>query len=119
MLGEAWPGDVARDELIGHVFEARRPNDTHRARLRVELGRVRRELISLLQVNATPRGFTLVPRHAREVVVIAPPIDGEAGALLALLSDGQSWSTSALALALGGANARCSEHCSSSRRAAA
>jgi hypothetical protein len=32
--------------------------------------------------------------------VLAPPIDGDQGALLALLSDGAAWSTSALALAL-------------------
>lgn len=101
VLGEAWPQDATRESLIENAFGARRINESHRARLRVELGRVRRELAQLADVNATERGFQLNPRQGNDVVVIAPPIDGDAGALLALLSDGQSWSTSALALALG------------------
>jgi DNA-binding transcriptional MocR family regulator len=36
------------------------------------------------------------------VSVLLPPIDGEQASLVALLADGESWSTSALALALGG-----------------
>jgi hypothetical protein len=35
------------------------------------------------------------------VAVLAPPIDGEQAALVALLADGAAWSSSALALALG------------------
>jgi len=100
-LAQVWPQDATRDALIANAFGARRANASHRARLRVELGRVRRELRHVLQVTATPRGYRLAPYHAHAVVVLAPPIDSEAAALLALLADGQSWSTSALALALG------------------
>ena len=71
------------------------------ARLRVEIGRLRALVAPLARIEATPRGFALVPIHANAVVVLAPPIDGDAGAILALIEDGESWSTSALALALG------------------
>jgi hypothetical protein len=100
-LGEAWPGDVTRGALVTRVFRARHADDSHRARLRVEIGRLRTALRTLAGVSATPRGFVLAPRRAREVVVLAPPVDGERGAVLAFLGDGESWSSSALALALG------------------
>jgi hypothetical protein len=100
-LCEAWPADVPRDTLIARAFGAKRTDESHRARLRVEVGRLRRELRRLAGVNATPRGFALAPRHAREVVVLARPVEEEHAAVLALLADGESWSSSALALALG------------------
>ena len=99
-LSEAWPGDVPRDLLLARAFGAKSADESHRARLRVEVGRLRRVLRPLAGVSATKRGFALVPR-AREVVVLAPPVDGERAAVLAFLSDGESWSSSALALALG------------------
>jgi tetratricopeptide (TPR) repeat protein len=99
-LAEAWPGDVERDELIARAFRTRRPDETHRARLRVEIGRLRALLKNMAGIEATPRGFSLAPLGASEVVVLAPPIEGEQASLLALLSDGAAWSTSALALAL-------------------
>jgi len=100
-LGEAWPGDVARDTLVARVFRAKRADDSYRARLRVEVGRLRVMLRTLAGVSATKRGFALVPRRAREVVVLAPPVEGEHAAVLAFLADGESWSSSALALTLG------------------
>jgi len=100
-LAEAWPHDVDRQALITCVFRTRRPDETHRARLRVEMGRLRALVASLARIEATERGFVLKPRGARDVVVLAPPIDGDQASLLALLSDGAAWSTSALALALG------------------
>ena len=100
-LGEAWPADVSRDALIGRVFRLKRADESQRARLRVEIGRLRRVLRPLADVSVTKRGFALVPRRAHEVVALAPPVDEEDAALLALLADGESWSTSALALALG------------------
>lgn len=100
-LAEAWPGDVERNALIAHVFRMRRPDETHRARLRVEIGRLRALLVAQAGVEATARGFVLRPHGARTVVVLAPPIEGEQASLLALLADGTPWSTSALALALG------------------
>ena len=100
-LAEAWPADVPRDRLIERAFGARAANESHRARLRVELGRLRAALRSLARIEATRRGFVLVPVGGRAVVVLAPPIDGPAGAILALLESGESWSTSALARALG------------------
>src|SRR6202011_1070439 len=100
-LGEAWPGDVPRDTLVALAFRAKRADESHRARLRVEVGRLRVELRTLADVSATKRGFALAPRHAREFVVLARPADEEHAAVLAFLADGESWSSSALALALG------------------
>ena len=100
-LAEAWPGDADRDALILCAFRTRRPDETHRARLRVEIGRLRALVKTLAQIEATARGFALRPLGERDVVVLAPPIDGDQGSLVALLSDGAAWSTSALALALG------------------
>ena len=100
-LAEAWPGDVDRETLIAVAFRMRRPDETHRARLRVELGRLRRVAAGMAAIEATPRGFALRPHDGRAVAVLAPPIDGEQASLLALLADGAAWSTSALALALG------------------
>ena len=101
MLGEAWPGDADRDVLIASAFRARRPDETHRARLRVEIGRLRAMIAPLVRIEATERGFALKPRGGRAIIVLAPPIDGDQASLLALLSDGAAWSTSVLALALG------------------
>src|SRR6202165_1020251 len=100
-LGEAWPGDVPRDTLVARAFGSKLANESHRARLRVEVGRLRTMLRTLADVSATKRGFTLLPRRAREVVVLARPVEGVHAAVLAFLADGESWSSSALALALG------------------
>jgi hypothetical protein len=100
-LGEAWPGDVPRDALVARAFGLKLADESHRARLRVEVGRLRKVLRTLAEVSATKRGFVLAPRRAREVVVLARPVEEEHGAVLAFLADGESWSSSALALALG------------------
>ena len=100
-LGEAWPGDVPRDALLARAFGAKFTDESHRARLRVEMGRLRAELRMLASVTATKRGFTLAPRGTREIVVLARPVEEEHAAVLAFLADGESWSSSALALALG------------------
>jgi hypothetical protein len=100
-LAEAWPGDAARGALVAKAFRARHADESYRARLRVELGRLRSVLRKCVAVNATPRGFELVPRQAKKVAVLTPPVEEEHGAVLAFLADGQSWSSSALALALG------------------
>jgi hypothetical protein len=100
-LGEAWPGDVPRRRLIALAFRGKLADDSHRARLRVEIGRLRAELRPLAEVNATSRGFVLVPSRASDVVVLAPPVEEEHAAVLAFLADGESWASSALALALG------------------
>ena len=100
-LGEAWREDVARDALVLRAFGLKLADESHRARLRVEIGRLRTALRPLARVSATRRGFALEPRRAREVFVLAPPVEGEHAAVLALLSDGESWSSSALAQALG------------------
>jgi hypothetical protein len=100
-LGEAWPKDVPRATLLARAFGAKFADESHRARLRVEIGRLRTALRTLAGVSATQRGFVLVPRGAGEVVVLARPVEEEHAAVLAFLADGQSWSSSALALALG------------------
>ncbi|MGC2636618.1 MAG: helix-turn-helix domain-containing protein, partial [Acidobacteriaceae bacterium] len=100
-LGEAWPGDVPRNMLLARAFGARFVDESHRMRLRVEMGRLRRLLRPLADIVATKDGFRLAPRRAREVVVLARPIEDENGDVLACLADGEAWSSSALALALG------------------
>jgi hypothetical protein len=100
-LGEAWPGDVSRETLVARAFGAKRADESHRARLRVEVGRLRSVLRRLADVHATRRGFALAPRRAGAVVVLARPVEEEHAAVLACLADGESWSSSALALALG------------------
>jgi hypothetical protein len=100
-LGEAWPADVSRDVLIARAFGTKHANESHRARLRVEMGRLRALLRTFAHVSATTRGFALLPDPAREVIVLAHPVEEEQASLLAFLADGESWSSSALALALG------------------
>jgi hypothetical protein len=100
-LAEAWPGDVPRSTLLARAFRAKFTDESHRARLRVEIGRLRKKLGALADVNATEHGFALVPHRAREVVVLARPVEEEHADVLAFLIDGESWSSSALALALG------------------
>jgi hypothetical protein len=100
LLAEAWPADVPRETLVARAFRAQRVDESYRARLRVEVGRLRRVLRTIANVVATQRGFVILPRHARKIVVIARPVEDEHAAVLALLADGESWSSSALALAL-------------------
>ena len=100
-LAEAFPGDAARDALVARVFGANAADESHRARLRVEAGRLRRLLRPIADVRATRRGFALTPRRGRDVVVLAHPVEEAHGDVLAFLADGESWSSSALALALG------------------
>ena len=102
-FGEAWPADVSREVLVARAFGGKAADESHRARLRVEVGRLRRMLRPLARLSATKQGFALTPRRAREVVVLARPTDvhAEHAAVLAFLADGESWSSSALAVALG------------------
>jgi hypothetical protein len=100
-LGEAWPADVPRGTLLARAFGAKHADESHRARLRVEIGRLRAKLRPLADVSATTQGFVLAPHRAREIVVLARPVEEQHGAVLAFLADGESWSSSALALALG------------------
>ena len=100
-LGEAWPADVSRSTLLARVFRAKHADESHRARLRVEVGRLRFKLRVLAEVNATTRGFALAPWRARKVVVLAPPVEDQHAAVLAFLADGESWSSSGLSVALG------------------
>ncbi|HEU4779564.1 MAG TPA: hypothetical protein VFS58_06735 [Steroidobacteraceae bacterium] len=99
-LAEAWPGDVTRDALVARAFRLKLGDESHRARLRVEMGRLRRVIKPLAEVSATPQGFQLTPRRAREPVVLALPVEAEHAEVLALLADGESWSSSGLSLAL-------------------
>jgi hypothetical protein len=92
---------VPRDMLLARAFGAKLADESHRARLRVEMGRLRSALRMLTAVTATQRGFAFTLRRRRMVAVLAPPVDGERAAVLAFLADGESWSSSALALALG------------------
>jgi DNA-binding transcriptional ArsR family regulator len=100
-LAEAWPGDAPRDMLLARAFGARHVDESHRARLRVEIGRLRTLLRSVAGLIATRQGFALAPRHASEVAVLARPVEERHADVLAFVADGESWSSSALALALG------------------
>jgi tetratricopeptide (TPR) repeat protein len=99
-LAETWPNSSSRAALLAFAFRAKHVDESHRARLRVEIGRLRRILGGIAAIDATRDGFVLVP-YAGKLVVLAPPSDEEHASLLALLSDGEAWSSSALALALG------------------
>ncbi|WP_157219104.1 helix-turn-helix domain-containing protein [Flavisphingomonas formosensis] len=100
-LAEAWPRDVSRETLLARAFSAREADESHRARLRVEIGRLRKMMRPLAGITATARGFLLMPRRGRKPVVLAPPVEGDHPEVLALLADGEAWPSSALALALG------------------
>lgn len=100
-LAEAWPADAPRAVLVTRAFGGKQADESHRARLRVEIGRLRALLRLLARVTATRQGFALVPQGSGEVVVLAPPVEEADAEVLALLADGESWSSSALALALG------------------
>jgi hypothetical protein len=100
VLGESWPGDAPRDSLVARAFRLKLADESHRARLRVEIGRLRRTLRPLAEVKATERGFALIPRRGREVVVLTHPVEEKHAAVLAFLADGESWSSSALSLVL-------------------
>jgi hypothetical protein len=99
-LAETWPADVPRNALVARAFQAKHADESHRARLRVEVGRLRAQLRTLVSVRATKQGFALAPHGPREIVVLARPLEEQHGAVLAFLADGESWSSSALALAL-------------------
>src|SRR5204863_1919 len=101
ILAQAWPADVSREALITGAFQARHVDESHRARLRVEIGRLRTKLKPLADVSATRQGFALTPRKTRQVLVLARPVEEKHATVLALLSDGEPWSSSGLALALG------------------
>jgi hypothetical protein len=100
-LAEAWPGDATRATLLARAFRARHADESHRARLRVEIGRLRKALGAIAGVEATRDGFALAPRGGREVAALAPPSADAHADVLALLADGEAWASSALALALG------------------
>jgi hypothetical protein len=117
-LGEAWPEDIPRDVLLARAFGAKLADESHRARLRVEIGRLRKMLRTPADVTATKRGFALAPRRAREVIVLARPVEDEHAAVLALLADGESWSSSAWRWRLVPASAPCSGHSTRSRNRA-
>ena len=100
LLAQAWPEDVSREALISGAFQARHVDESHRARLRVEIGRLRTQLEPLAEISATKQGFELAPRKTRDVIVLARPVEEKHAAVLAILADGEPWSSSALALAL-------------------
>ncbi|HYP89103.1 MAG TPA: helix-turn-helix domain-containing protein, partial [Polyangiaceae bacterium] len=100
-LAEVAPRSAPRDWLISRVFLAKRVNESHRVRLRVEIGRLRKLISKLARLEATTDGFVLVPHGGAGVACLLPPADGEGSALLSLLSGGEAWSTSALATAIG------------------
>lgn len=51
-------------------------------------------LSPLAGIVATGRGFVLEPCGVRRIAVLAPPVEGDHAGLLALLSDGEAWSSS-------------------------
>ncbi|MGO7653257.1 helix-turn-helix domain-containing protein, partial [Rhizobium ruizarguesonis] len=78
----------ARGTLVARAFRGKHANESHRARLRVEIGRLRAALRALAEVSATKRGFALSSRRAGETIVLKPLVDGQHGAVLAFLADG-------------------------------
>lgn len=100
-LAESWPTDVSRNALVARAFRAKDADESHRVRLRVEVGRLRGELHRIADIRATRDGFVLAPRRAAEVIILAPPVEEQHGEVLAFLADGEAWSSSALAIAIG------------------
>lgn len=100
-LAEVWPEDVSRESLLMHAFGAKHVDDSHRARLRVEIARLRKVIKPVAGVRSTSLGFALKLHGAHQVAVLAPPVESDHPEVLALLADGEAWSSSALALALG------------------
>jgi hypothetical protein len=99
-LAQAQPDGATRGVLVSRAFRARSVDESHRARLRVEIGRLRGALEGLAEISATRTGFALTPRGGGAVAVLAPLTEDENAEVLALLADGEAWSSSALALAL-------------------
>lgn len=100
-LAEVFPGAASRAMLLSRAFGARHVDESHRARLRVEIGRLRKSLSAIASIVATRDGYMLRPRGAHDLVALLPLTDEANAHVLALLGDGESWSSSALALALG------------------
>ena len=99
-LAEAWPGDASRNHLLAQAFGARQADESHRARLRVEMTRLRQAIAPLATISATPQGFRLKPKLSEAVALLASPLGEQHGAIMALLADGEVWASSALALVL-------------------
>jgi hypothetical protein len=95
VLGRAWPADVPRDELAARAFDTKRVNASHRARLRVEIGRLRKVLQGVGEPVATVEGYVLAT--PRDVAVLLPPSDDDASRLAILLGDGAWWTAQAMA----------------------
>lgn len=75
-LAAAWPEPAPRDALIAAAFHVRRFDETHRARLRVEIGRLRSLLAPWAGIAARGPGFVLEPHAAPRVALLEPPLDG-------------------------------------------
>ena len=103
-LAAAAPGDVPRADLIHAAFRGREADESHRARLRVEIGRLREALGQAIgkdvAIEATRAGYRLRGAAGTPVALLLPPDDAPHSAVLALLADGEAWSSSALAIAL-------------------
>ena len=96
VLARAWPASVPRDELASRAFDARRVNESHRSRLRVEIGRLRKIMDGLgAEPVATADGYALASK--REVALLLPPSDDDAARIALLLGDGAAWSAKGLA----------------------
>ncbi|WP_421872232.1 HTH domain-containing protein [Nitratireductor rhodophyticola] len=100
-LAEAWPRDVSRENLVARAFGGKVADESHRARLRVEIGRLRALLRPHAKLRATKDGFVLTIASGRDVALLAQPVEDSHADVLALLGDGEAWSSAALALALG------------------
>ncbi len=100
-LGEAWPEDVSRDQLVKLAFRQKFADESLRARLRVEMGRLRTLLEVFAEIKSTQSGYRLVPHCTENLVVLDQPIQEKYADLLAILADGEAWSSSALAMVLG------------------
>lgn len=94
-LARAWPASVPRDVLATAAFEVKRPNASHRARTRVEIGRLRKALAGIAEPVATKDGYVL---DSVRPVALLLPTSGDADASIALLlGDGAAWTARAIA----------------------
>jgi hypothetical protein len=100
-LARALPEGASGERLIRTAFAARAPNESHRARLRVEIGRLRRAIQGHVEVSAVAGAWRIRARSGERIQLIEPLGDPRFAPIEALLSDGAAWSAKSLARALG------------------
>lgn len=99
-LARSHPDAVEWKALASSVMSAPRPNESHRARLKVELGRLRRMLPSGTAIRSLGGGAWTLETAASVVTLVPLLRRAPEERALTLLSDGRAWRAKDLAEAL-------------------